>query len=715
MADEPKLPGQVVQGPGSHRGGRNRLASENSPYLLQHAGNPVDWRPWDREAFETAKREDKPIFLSIGYSTCHWCHVMERETFENETAAALMNDAFVCIKVDREERPDIDHIYMTACQMMTGGGGWPLSVIMTPDGKPFFAGTYIPRETRYSKLGMIDLSLGVKELWKTRREEVIASANKVVRAMKNAPGEAPGETPDEATLAQGYEQLAERYDSEHGGFTAAPKFPTAHNLLFLLRYWNRTGDGNALAMVEKTLSAMSMGGMWDHVGFGFHRYSTDEKWLVPHFEKMLYDQAMLAMTYTEAYQATGSEEYARTAQDIFTYVLRDMRDSAGGFLSAEDADSEGEEGKFYVWKLSEIKEALGETDGKLFARLFNVFPEGNFNDEASGELTGCNILHFSKGLSQTAQEMAISEEDLHLRLEDWRSKMFKRRETRVRPHLDDKVLADWNGLMIAALSIGAKVFDREDYAKAATAAADFVLSTMRGADGRLLRRYRDSAPGISACLDDYAFFVWGLLELYEATFDISRLQDAIELTEEMIAHFWDDIGGGFYFTPKDGEDLLMRRKEIYDGATPSGNSVAAMNLLRLARMTGRFDFERRAEAIGRAFSGVIRQFPSAYTQFLAALEFGLGPSSEVVVVGDPDSDDTILMFKRLRRPFLPGKVVVHRPIGKGSQRVDKIAEYTSNQRSIQGKATAYVCRDFSCELPTTDPEKMLELLGVTRH
>ncbi|MGH7800489.1 MAG: thioredoxin domain-containing protein [Thermodesulfobacteriota bacterium] len=690
----------------------NRLINEKSPYLLQHANNPVDWYPWGEEAFEKARKENKPIFLSIGYSTCHWCHVMERESFEDPEVAKLMNEIFVSIKVDREERPDIDSIYMTVCQMMTGSGGWPLTIIMTPDKKPFFAGTYFPKESRFGRIGMTQLVPRIKEIWTTKRDEIVNSANQITSALQQATKESHGEKLDDSTLKVAYNQLAERFDTVHGGFGRAPKFPTPHNLLFLLRYSKRTGNEEASEMVEKTLQAMRLGGIYDHVGFGFHRYSTDAEWFLPHFEKMLYDQALLAMAYIEAYQVTGKEEYEKTAREIFTYVLRDMTSSQGGFYSAEDADSEGEEGKFYLWKEEEIRAVLGEEEVDLIIEMFNVEGGGNFSEEATGRNTDRNILHLKKSIPVIAYQLKTSEQELEQRLEAAREKLFSFREKRIHPHKDDKILTDWNGLMIAALAKGAQVFNEPKYAEAAKRASDFILKNLRKPDGRLLHRYRDGQAAVQAHVDDYAFLTWGLLELYETTFDINCLQTAIDLNRDLITHFWDDKSGGFYFTADDGENLLLRNKEIYDGAIPSGNSAAMLNLLRLDRITANSDFEEKAEKIGSAFSKTVKQFPAAHTELMVALDFGVGPSYEVVIVGDSQADDTKAMIKAIRRQFVPNKVVLLRQTEKEEPDIIRIAEFTKSQLSLDGKATAYVCLNYVCKLPTTDISKMLELLNV---
>ena len=690
----------------------NRLIAEKSPYLLQHAHDPVDWYPWVPEAFEKACKENKPIFLSIGYSTCHWCHVMERESFGDLEVAKLMNEVFVSIKVDREERPDIDSIYMATCQMLTGGGGWPLTIIMTPDKKPFFAGSYFPKESRFGRVGMLELISSIKDIWTTRRNEVLNSADRITTTLKQVSKISPGEGLDESALKIAYEQLAEAFDEQHGGFSSAPKFPTPHNLLFLLRYWKRTGNEKALEMVEKTLQAMRRGGIYDHVGFGFHRYSTDSQWLLPHFEKMLYDQAMLAMAYTEAYQATGKEEYGKTAREIFAYVLRDMTAPEGGFYSAEDAESEGEEGKFYLWTQEEIHRVLEREEADLIAKVFNIEKEGNLRDAITGQKTGTNILHLKKSLKELASDLKISEEDLQNRLEAARRKFFTTRERRIRPHKDDKILTNWNGLMIAAFAKGAQVFNEPKYSEAATRAVDFIVKNMRRSDGRLSHRYRDGQASIPAYVDDYAFLIWGLIELYETSFEVNYLRTAFELNRDLLKHFWDYKDGGFYFTGEDAESPLTRRKEIYDGAIPSGNSVAMLDLLRLSRMTADSELEDKAAKIGRAFSKNVKQLPSAHTQFMVAVDFGVGPSHEVVIVGDPQAKDTGATLKAIRKHFIPNKVLLLRPSEQESPDIVRLAEFTKHLSSINGRATVYVCLNYTCKLPTTDINKMLKLLNV---
>ncbi len=688
----------------------NRLASTKSPYLLQHAENPVDWYPWGPEAFEKARKENKPIFMSIGYASCHWCHVMERESFEDPQVAKLMNEVFVSILVDREERPDIDNEYMAVSEMLTGTGGWPLNIIMTPDRRPFLAATYIPKESRFGRMGMLQLIPRIKQTWTTRPDEILKSANQISASRPDRG--APGEDLGESTLKTAYEQLAHSFDEQHGGFGGTPKFPTPHNLYFLLRYWKRTGNEKALQMVEKTLEALRQGGIYDQVGFGFHRYSTDSQWLVPHFEKMLYDQALLALAYTEAYQATKKEEYAKTARQIFAYVLRDMTAPTGGFNGAEDADSEGEEGKFYLWTEKQIREVLDPREADLIVKVFGVERQGNFANPAAGQQAGTNILAERKPLAEIAAELKMPEEDLQKRLEAARQKLFAARQKRIHPGKDDKILTDWNGLMIAAFAKGAQAFDEPRYREAAQRAADFVLGNMRNPDGRLLHRYRDGEAAIQANSDDYAFLTWGLLELYETSFELRYLQAALDLNRDLVQHFWDDKNSGFYFTADDAENHLVRQKQIYDGAIPSGNSVAMLNLLRLARMTANPDLEDKAARVGRAFSGTIGKAPSEFTQMMVAVDFAVGPSYEVVIAGNSQAQDTKAMLRALMTPFVPNKIALLRPSEQPSPEIVRLAEFTKYQPSLGNKATAYVCLKYNCKLPTTDISKMLELLDV---
>jgi uncharacterized protein YyaL (SSP411 family) len=690
----------------------NRLINEKSPYLLQHAHNPVDWHPWGEEAFEKALREDKPLFLSIGYSTCHWCHVMAHESFEDESAASLINSAFVSVKVDREERPDLDNIYMTVCQMLTGSGGWPLTIIMTPDKRPFFAGTYIPKNTRFGRTGLIELIPRIQEVWANRRKHVLDTADNIIAALKNMEEPVPGSDIDISVLDKAYNELAQRFDKLHGGFGSAPKFPSPHNLLFLLRYWSRKGCKEALEMVEQTLHSMRQGGIYDQVGFGLHRYSTDREWLVPHFEKMLYDQALLALACLETCQAAGTDYYAQISREIFTYVLRGMTSEQGGFFSAEDADSEGQEGRFYLWDEKEMYDILGKDNAELFIRIFGVEKAGNFKDEVSGPSPGLNILHLKKPISKIAEDLKLPSTELEGKIASLRVQLFSAREKRLHPSKDDKILTDWNGLMIAAFARGAQVLEDQACLDAAIKAADFLLGHLRQTNGRLLHRYRDGEAAIPAHLDDYVFLIWGLIELYEACFDTAYLKAALDLNKDMITFFWDQDKGGLFFTAADSETLLIRKKEVYDTAVPSGNSVAMLNLLRLARLTGRTDLEEKAADIGRAFSEQIRQMPSAHTFFLTAVDFYLGPSHEVVISGNSEGPDTIEMISTLRKRFIPNKAIILHPTEDMTPSIESLAEFVKGYPVVNDKATAYVCLNKSCKAPTTDPSEMLKLLGV---
>ncbi len=692
----------------------NRLIFEKSPYLLQHAYNPVDWYPWGSEAFEKAQKEDKPVFLSIGYSTCHWCHVMERESFENQEVAELLNESFVCIKVDREERPDIDSTYMRVCQMMTGSGGWPLTILLTPDKRPFFAATYLPRESRFGRVGLKELVPTIQESWTTRRSEVYGLAEKILSLLQRRQGETSvkAEELDELTLDEAYLNLLDTFDERYGGFGGAPKFPSPQRLIFLLRYWKRTGKRKALRMVEETLDAMQRGGIYDHVGFGFHRYSTDRQWRVPHFEKMLYDQAMLTIAYVEAYQVTGRKEYRETAQEVLTYVLRDMTDRTGGFYSAEDADVEGEEGKFYLWTDDEIRQRLPKDEAELVIDVFNVEKDGNFEEESTRIKTGNNILHLTKQFIKIAHDQNLPFEDLKERWKKDRVKLFTARENRVHPSKDDKILVDWNGLMIVALSKASQAFNITQYADAAKGAVNFIFEKMLDSQGRLCHRYREGETAIPGFLNDYAFLIWGLIELYETTFEVKYLQYAISLNDDMIRYFWDNKEGGFYFTAENAEKILVRNKEIYDGAYPSGNSVATLNLLRLARMTGKTDYEAKAAQMQQIFSDSVSQAPAAHTSLMGALDFALGPSYEVVIVGKRQNQDTKAMLNALKSRFIPNKVVLFRPIEDEYPEIAQYAEFTKDLSSLQGKATAYVCHNYQCDLPTTRIEEMLRSLDA---
>ncbi|MDI9395463.1 MAG: thioredoxin domain-containing protein [Euryarchaeota archaeon] len=689
----------------------NRLINEKSPYLLQHAYNPVDWYPWEEEAFEKARKENKPVFLSIGYSTCHWCHVMAHESFEDEEVARLMNEAFVSIKVDREERPDIDNVYMTICQIILGRGGWPLNIIMTPEKKPFFAGTYIPKKSRFSQTGMLELVPRIKEIWEQQHEEVLDSAEKITSSIQNMIEESSGEGLGKEIIEEAYDEMLNSFDTEYGGFGGALKFPTPHRISFLLRYWRRSGNPEALYMVEHTLENMRRGGIYDHLGSGFHRYSTDRMWVLPHFEKMLYDQALSAVAYTEAYQVTGKDLYKETAEGILDYVLRDLTSPEDGFYCGEDADVEGEEGKYYLWTIEEVRSVLGPEDSELIIKMFNLREGGNFEEEIRGRKTGTNLFYMARSSGSLAAEIKVPVEEIEKRVNNARGKLLKARYERKKPSKDDKILTDWNGLMIAAFAKGFQVFGEQKYLKAAEKAADFILKTLYSSDGRLLHRYREGVAGIYGTSDDYAFLIYGLLELYEAGFELRYLKAAVSLNSELLEHFWDPINGGLYFTSNDSEALIFRKKEFTDSAIPSGNSVEMLNLLRLSRIIADPGLEETADRLERAFSKLIIKAPSAYTAFLSALDFRLGPSYEVIISGKPGAQDTGHMLEELWSYFVPNKVIIFRPDGEKPEITD-LAKYTKEQYPIEGKATAYVCKDYECQLPTTETIEMLKMLNV---
>ena len=693
----------------------NQLSNEKSPYLLQHKNNPVDWHPWGKNAFEKAKKEAKPIFLSIGYSTCHWCHVMAHESFEDSEVAKLMNEVFISIKVDREERPDIDKIYMTVCQIMNNSGGWPLTILMTPDKKPFFAGTYFPKETRFGRIGLIDLILKIKDLWNNQREDLLNSSERITNALQDITLESLGNSLNEKDLQKAYVQLKTRFDEDYGGFGSSPKFPTPHNLLFLLRIYKRDNNLKALKMVEKTLNEMRKGGIYDHIGYGFHRYSTDEQWLVPHFEKMLYDNALLAFAYIEAFQATKKSQYKETAEEIFTYVMRVMISPEGAFYSAEDADSEGEEGKFYTWQTKDLDAVLNPEEMKLFTSIYNINKGGNYLEESTRNYTGKNIPHLTENLSSLAEKNNLSLEELKKKIENIRIKVFQSREKRIRPYLDDKILTDWNGLMIAALAKGGYVFNDKKYVNIAEKAMKFILETLKDEKGHLLHRFREKSAEIGAYIDDYSFLIWALLELYEATFDTLYLKQASNLIDIQINQFWDNNIGGFYFTAKDGEDLITRQKEIYDGAIPSGNSVSMLNLLRFSQITGDQEYERKADVISRVFAESVRNNPFAHAFLMIAVDFAIGPTYSLVISGDSGKDDTIKLLESIRKEFLPNKTLIHRATEQDIPPIDEIVDYVLFFDKYLDKATAYVCINKTCKPPTNEIEKMVEYLNPVRN
>jgi uncharacterized protein YyaL (SSP411 family) len=680
----------------------NRLIFEKSPYLLQHAHNPVNWYPWGNEAFKKAQTEDKPIFLSIGYSTCHWCHVMEKESFEDIGVAKLMNDIFVSIKVDREERPDIDKIYMDFCQMLTGSGGWPLTIIMTPYKNPFFAATYIPKQNKYGRIGMLELIPQVKELWLNKRSDILQSSENIAKHFLNQNASVPSKDLNKSLLDLTFDHLSQLYDINNGGFGTSPKFPTMHHIYFLLRYWKRTKNEYALKMVEKTLKAMRAGGIWDHVGFGFHRYSTDEKWTIPHFEKMLYDQALISIGCVEVYQATKDGKYKTIAEEIFTYVLRDMTSKEGGFYSAEDADSEGVEGKFYAWTKDEIRKIFSKQESDMLIDIFNI---------GVSSLESGSILFINRPLEDITLKYNLPLKDLNEFIQDAIKKMFYEREKRIHPFKDDKILTDWNGLMIYALAMGARVFDNKSYEKAAATSADFIINSLITKEGFLLHRYRDGQSAISGNLDDYSFFIMGLLELYETTFNISYLKTAISLNKYLIENFWDKKDGGFYFTKIDNDIAGFRKKDVYDGAIPSGNSIELLNLIKLSRITANTELEEKIFKILKAFSETIEKSPEAHTQFISSFDFIIGPSFEIVIVGDKDSDETKKIIAGANSIFVPNKVVILKTSESKEPEITRIAHYTKDMQIINDKPTIYICSNFECKSPTNNIKEILKLLN----
>ncbi len=685
----------------------NRLVFSKSPYLLQHARNPVDWHEWGPAAFFLAETRDVPVFLSIGYSTCHWCHVMEHESFEDPEVAARMNKAFVCIKVDREERPDIDQLYMTVTQRMTGSGGWPMTVIMDSEKRPFFAGTYFPKNQIGQRPGMMQLIEGVSGAWTDNREGVMASADAIVKDLVNSQPSGAGEMLGASALDLAQQQLSQRFDAVHGGFGDSRKFPVPHELRFLLRRGRSEPTGDAVQMAVKTLDGWRLGGIFDHVGFGMHRYSTDAVWLLPHFEKMLYDQALCAMAFVEAWQVTGEPRFERAAREIFEYVSRDMTSPGGGFYSAEDADSEGEEGLFYLWTPAELIQILGEKEAQFVVARFGIEEGGNFVEEATGRRLGLSIPHLDRFLS---------DEDA-ARWAPLRAKLFNVREERIHPLKDDKVLTDWNGLMIGAFASAGFAFDDPELVGYARRGADFLRANLRTKEGRLMKRWRAGEAGLDGMLEDHGYLASGLLDLYRASQDPRDLAFARECVDTAIAHFWDAKGGGFFLSPDDGEALIVRAKDAYDGARPSGNSVMATAMLRLYRLTGETSYRDRATETIRAFSGSIARAPSTSTHMMMALHDLLDGESvrEVVIVGDAGAEDTRAMVRLFMGAGLAGDALVVRPPGPPEDpRVAALlaqVPYAREHRQLDGKATAYVCRGFVCQAPVNSLEALQELLA----
>lgn len=685
-------------------GGReyNRLIFEKSPYLLQHATNPVDWFPWGEEAFEKALQEDKPVMVSIGYSTCHWCHMMETESFEDPEVGEFLNQHIVAIKVDREERPDLDNIYMAACQLLTGSSGWPLNVFLGPDKKPFFAATYMPREERNGTAGILEIVARIDKLWKEKREELLKTSEKVTDSITKLSQVEDGSEEtvlNEEPLQIAYDKFLEIFDTDRGGFGEAPKFPTPHNLSLLLRLWQRLGEDNAHAMALRTLQHIRLGGIYDHFGFGVHRYSVDRFWRVPHFEKMLYDQALLTWAALEAYQASGDNLFSSMADEVMEYAIRDLSHDEGAFCSGEDADTEGEEGTFYLWTAEEVLEILGTEHGTVFANCYEISDIGNFE--------GKNIPRLEMDLNEWAAYFGIEVARLSDVLTLGRQKLLEARQQRTRPHRDDKVLTSWNGLMIAAMAKGAAVLDNAAYLEKATKAADFILDKMRDDNGRLLRRYRQNEAAVPGFLDDYAFFCWGLIELYQAGFETKYLEAALDLTKETERLFGDG-SGHFFDTAEDAEQVLVRSRTVPDGAIPAGNSAVALNLLRLGSLTGDQDMEQRGEAVLKASLDQAKRYPTKTSLLRIALDYALGPKQVVVLATGESQEVADEMLKALRSRFLP-RTMILKTDGE-TEKLAKLAPLVTGKEAQNGQTTAYLCRDQTCLAPAKNAEELIELL-----
>ena len=674
----------------------NRLIHEKSPYLLQHASNPVDWHPWGEDAFKKAQAEDKPIFLSIGYSTCHWCHVMEHESFEDPIVAKLLNDVFICIKVDREERPDIDSIYMAVCQMMNGSGGWPLSLFLLPNQKPFHAATYIPPEQRYGRIGMKELIPRMDEMWKTERHKLEEASDTITDHLVSHQLTAvpAGNEIDTTVLKKAEASLLSQFDREGGGFGKAPKFPTPHRLLFLLRSGNPDGIKAALY----TLEQMRLGGMFDQVGYGFHRYSTDSEWLVPHFEKMLYDQALLIMAYIEAYEQSGDSFYEEIVHEIITYVLRDMNHPEGGFYTAEDADSEGEEGIFYVWEKRELDDLLGHSAAWI-NRIWNFREQGNFRDESTGVYTGRNIPHLKKRLNNKEKDLFSSLQEI----------LFKEREKRVHPLKDTKILTDWNGLMITALAKAGRSLKNKTYIHAAQKTVQFVETYLTKDNGNLWHRWRDGEAIISGNLEDYVFYINGLLELYDATLDVDYIVKAVELAQQVKCLFKDEQQGGYFMTSQQADPLIVRPKELYDGAIPSGNSIHLNNLIRIARLTGDSKWERAAAHLCRFFETPVQEQPLNFMQALLAFQGTFQGANEIVIAGnyEPQIDQWLEWLQIHRNPF---DLVIH-ITDQNREQWAQVATFTKRMLPIDGKSSIYICQAFECKQPIFDLKTLKHALN----
>lgn len=693
----------------------NRLIKEKSPYLLQHAYNPVDWYAWGDEPFARAQKEDKPLFLSIGYSTCHWCHVMEKESFENQEIAEILNNHFIAIKVDREERPDIDQLYMLATQAMTGGGGWPMSVFLFPDAKPFYAGTYFPPEPRFNHPGFPELLTVIVRTWNENRDGLQGSADKVMDFLENVSRTEPAAQLASGWSDTGFQALAESYDRQYHGFGDTNKFPRPSCFDFLLSYAYRTGNSKAVSMTRETLRAMALGGMYDHLGGGFHRYSVDRQWRIPHFEKMLYDQAQLIISYLQMYQLSKEQAFADIAEETIAYVLRDLQHPGGGLYSAEDADSvnpydpgEHSEGAYYLWQEKEIRECLGKETAEVFNFCYGVQPDGNALADPAGEFTGRNILYREKSAGEAAALFALSSEEVVDILQKARRSLLTRRNGRTRPHLDDKIITSWNGLMISALAQAGRILKSPEYIHQAERVAGFLLDNVQE-DNLLKRRWREGEARFDGVLEDYAFLIQGLLDLYAASHVPAYLQSAIDLTQTQEQLFSDPSGG--FFSSQKSAGLLTRIKETYDGAEPSGNSVSALNFLRLGRMLKRDDWTDIGEKTIKTCAKTLAAQGLAMPLMLKALEMSLLPPQQLMVCGDPGAKDTTTLLKEANSRYLPHLQIVFADGDSNQKLLAGFSARFHDFERINGKATAYLCKDFTCQKPTTDPQELARLLN----
>ena len=677
----------------------NRLIHETSPYLLQHAHNPVDWYPWSEEAFEKAKKENKPVLLSIGYSACHWCHVMERESFENEKIAALMNELFVNIKVDREERPDLDEIYMNAVQMLTGRGGWPMTMFLTPEGKPFYGGTYFPPEDRQGMPGFPRILQGVAQAYRERPADVEKSVAQILETLHHMAESQPSENDfAPGIIAESCEKIARAYDSENGGLGQAPKFPNPGVYELFLRYYSESGDERYLTMVAQTLSKMAQGGIYDHVGGGFHRYSVDAKWLVPHFEKMLYDNVQLLRIYSQAYLITREPLYKTVVEESAGYLLREMHQPEGGFYSTQDADSEGEEGRFFVWTLAEIDALLGAEDGEVFARMYDVTEEGNFEEK--------NILHPILTVDQASKFFRKEKSEIEALIARTKEKLFTAREKRIKPFRDEKIIAAWNGLLLSGLAEAIKITGASSCLEASRRTVEFIFGRMFR-DGYLLHVYKDGQAKLRGYLDDYAFVALGLLDLYEVLLDRSLIDRAMELADIMLREFWDERGGGLFYTGKSHEPLISRAKPVFDASIPSGNAIAAQLLLRLYHLVGAEDYHTRAETILRSYYDAMVSQPFGFAHMLCALDQYLHPAKEIVIVGERSDARTTDLIKEIHSLYLPNKAV---QIFAPGESLEKVSPLMVGKQQIDGRPTAYVCQNFTCSAPVTSWAELKRLL-----